>query len=352
MKTSELKRAIVDHFWNEGRPLTKNFIASLSQKLLQSCELRAEQEDITWTAALHRFVYGEPQCTSCGTSKIKFRNFRDGYGKHCSSKCAGADHKVDEKRKQTNLKVHGVERPQQHLPSVRKKFKRTMQSRYGVTYGGQSRKLQAKAKRTTMHMYGVPYASMSEEVKQRIRQTTLERFGVEHVMQNREVFETQQRSGFKAVEFTIAGKTFKLRGSEHHFVQWLVDKGVSVDNIRTTKAEGVPSIDWYDASGKKHVYHPDAFVKYKGLWYVVEVKSTFTLGLLQHVSGGRSGKFSEVRRKAKACEDAGFRFKLFVVAQDKRKPAHIAMVKNLSSKTKNQVRQELKSLHPGKFRQL
>lgn len=352
MKASELKRAIDKAFWDAGTMLTKKFIASLSTRLLHYCENRAERENLHWSAVLHRFVYGEPRCKSCGTDRIKFRNFRDGYGHHCSSKCAGADKAVDEKRKKTNLKRHGVARPQQQLPEIRKKFKKTMRRRYGVTYGGQSEELRAKASDTLERNFGKRHTFQIPAVQEKARRTCLERYGVEHVMQNREYFEAQQLAGFKAVEFKIGGKLFKLRGSEHIFVQWLVDKGVSPRDIRTTASEGVPSIPWVDSNGHTHVYHPDAYVKYRGKWYVVEIKSTFTLGLLQHVAGGKSGKYGAVRRKAKACVAAGFRFKLFVIAQDKRNLPHVAPVDRVWEKTKNQVRQELKLLHPGKFRQL
>ncbi len=349
MALSGVRRKIDEEFWTHGRPMTQKFVGSLSQSLLQKCLDRREAEGMTFQAALHRYVYGEPKCLSCGTSDIKFRNFRDGYGKHCSSKCAGADRSVDEKRKQTNLERHGVERPQQELPEIRRKFKRTMREKYGVTYGGESKALRKKAINTSLERYGTKYPSQSSEVQEKIRQTTFERFGVEHVMQDREMFEQQQLSGFKAQEFEIDGKTFKLRGAEHHAVHWLVNQGVKAKYILTTKAEGLPTIWYEDREGQERAYHPDAYVKIKGKWYIVEVKSTFTLGLLR--SGGRSGKFSVVKRKAKACVAAGFRFKLLIVAQT-RKTYYVAEVKDMETKSRSEVKQELKLLHPGRFRQL
>ena len=161
MALTGIKRKIDEWFWDLGKPLTKKFVGSLSESLLQKCLDRSAEERMTWTAALHRYVYGEPKCRSCGTSNIKFRNFRDGFGEHCSSKCAGANKEVDAKRKQTNIARHGVARPQQELPEIRKKFKRTMRKRYGVTYGGQSEELKAKAVQTSLENYGTEYPSQS-----------------------------------------------------------------------------------------------------------------------------------------------------------------------------------------------
>lgn len=315
--------------------------------MLRSCEIREIKYGGTWKEHLCRILQKPKPCNTCG-KQTKWINYRDGFSTHCSSKCAGADPTVDKKRKNTNINKWGVERPQQHLVDIRNKFKRTMMSRYGAEYAAQIPEIREKQKLTCVEKYGVQYPFESKSVQKKIRKTNMERFGVEHVMQNRFLFENQQKSGFKTKNIKIHNKHFSLRGYEHYVVKWLARNSVPVKHIKTTSQDGVPSINWLDKNKNMHVYHPDMYIKVKNTTYIVEVKSTFTLGIQNTKSAKKSGKYSTVRRKAHYTEKSGYNFILFLVSDS----GYIAPIKNISSKSRREVVQELKLLHPHKFRQL
>lgn len=342
-------RSKIEEYQSLGIHLTATRIKEISPKLLAKCEKRSALSGMHRNIELHKIVYGYTKC-HCGNDK-KFRNFRDGFNAYCSSKCAGADPDVDAKRKATNIERHGVARPQQHLQDIRAKFLKTMQERYDVKYGGECAKLREKMHTTNLERFGTKHPQSLQEVLLKTRRTTLKRYGVEHIMQDRSRFEKQQLSGFKIRSTVIAGKTFHLRGNEVHAVQWLVDRGCTVEDIRHTAEEKVPTI-WYVENGKCRAYHPDLYVKIRGKLYLVEVKSTFTMGILKHSPKAGGGKYSNLRKKAQACVDQGYRFLTLLIATNKRKPAYGALIQRVHEKTKKQVVQELGLLHPRQFRQL
>jgi hypothetical protein len=212
-----------------------------------------------------------------------------------------------------------------------------MKDAYGVSYAGQSSDLRDKMKATLERNYG-ELGHAHPDILKRCRATTLERFGVEHVLQDRVRFERQQRAGFSIKEFRLAGKKFRLRGYEPEAVRWLHRKlGIPVNKILTTAADGLPSIS-YTYKAKNRVYHPDILTKIKNRWTLIEVKSSYTAGLRQD----KNGMFSLLRRKAQACIDAGYKFKLAVVSVQ----GAVYLIDDIQEKSRREVMAELKLLHP------
>jgi hypothetical protein len=253
----------------------------------------------------------------------------------CSSICAGADPETDRKRRITNLQKYGVEYVKQD-PIVAAKQKKTMLNRYGVTCTAASTELRKKMQATVRQKYGVDSPFQSSEIQARIRDTVKQRYGVDHVMQCREIHEKSQLAGSKVREIHLQGKTFRLRGYEPHVVEHLVSNvGVSAKRVLTTAAEGVPAVQ-YTYKGSKHYYHPDLMIKTKKGGVLVEVKSTYTLGIKK---GQPRTTFSRVKAKIRACLGQGWDIRLAVV--DKK--GTVVLVRDVHTKTRRQVRLEFEA---------
>jgi hypothetical protein len=337
MKTSEIRSAVESHI-AEGNNVTRNFVRLLSKKLVAHCEKEADEIGVPWYTYLYRVLYNTyPKCPVCESQKLSWKGWTVGLSVYCSSKCAGADPEVNERRKATCVTKYGVDSPQK-VPTIRAKFKRSMKRNYGVTYTAQSPTLKRQMEATLQERYGVTTPYKSPEVQKKIRATMKARYGVEHTMQNRDLHERQQKSGFKIRTVRIKGKTFRVRGYEPEAIRWLVKHGCDPKLILTTAAEGVPSVPYIDADGTPRVYHPDFKVKLKNRWGLIEVKSTFTSGLVND----KRGTFSRVKAKAQACVVAGYRFKLLLVLTDGR----CCVIKDIQDKTRKQVISEVQCLLP------
>lgn len=352
MDIAEIDQSI-DAYRASGKWVTQNFVKGLDARFYRRILRIMEKTGKPFGEALYRELKKPDPCPTCG-KETTWKNARDGCSTYCSSICAGANPETDKKRKATNIKTWGVERPQQHLPKIRAKFLKTMLNSHGVMYGGQSKALRNKAARTAVRNYG-SLEAMKAVQKEKSKKTMLERYGVEHLMQDRAYFEAHQKRAFKSESLKIRGKTFSnLRGYEPDALRWMVcRKKIRVSDILTTAEEGVPSYNYND-KGKSRVYYPDMKVKLNGKWYIVEIKSTFTLSVGNTPAQRKSGKFGNVRRKAQAVVDAGDRFILLLVGdsleKDGLKP--VAAIKGIHKKSRKTIIQELQHLHPGRFRQL
>lgn len=314
MEVSYIRQRVEEVLASSNRAqITEKFIGSLSQQLLKHCNTRAAKLGVTRNQILFDVIYTKPTCRTCGSSNLEFKSIRLGYMQHCSRKCTQQD------------------------AEVRNKFKQSMIDSHGVEYTGQSDGLRDKMASTLKRNYG-ELGHAHPDILKRCRATTLERFGVEHILQDRARFERQQIVGFSIKEFRLAGKKFRLRGYEPEAVRWLYRKlGVPLNKILTTAADGLPSIS-YTHKSKNHVYHPDIMAKVKNRWTLIEVKSSYTAGLRQD----KNGMFSLLKRKAQACVDAGYRFKLAVVSVQ----GDVYLLENIHEKSRREVMAELKLLHP------
>lgn len=122
----------------------------------------------------------QPKC-SCGRP-CKYMNFGYGYGKHCSSKCSGADEKVKERQKQTFLEKYGAIHPMRS-EKVKEKQKKTFFERTGYDHNFKLPTAHhewpsyERRKEIIREKYGVDNPFQIDFVKEKIKQTTKERYG-------------------------------------------------------------------------------------------------------------------------------------------------------------------------------
>ncbi len=129
-------------------------------------------------------IEGKCSYTGCNNNFEKvFRQMYSISGAYCKT----CTHKIaDEKRKNTNKEIYGVEYIAQSEKS-KEKMKETNLKRYGVENIAQSEKIKDKIKETNLVRYGVEYASQSTELKNKIKETNLVKYGTEYGFQNEEV---------------------------------------------------------------------------------------------------------------------------------------------------------------------
>lgn len=135
-------------------------------------------------------------CKQCGMNKVVLPRI------YCSIECSSKSeerhnkqletfrnrtkeqqHKINEKRKTTNLQKYGVENVLSNK-EIKEKTKQTNLQRYGVENPAQSGEIRAKMKATTLVNYGVEYASQSSLIQDKIKATNLARYGVERPLQS------------------------------------------------------------------------------------------------------------------------------------------------------------------------
>ena len=133
-----------------------------------------------------------PKCY-CGKN-VKFKNSTDGYNKYCSKKCVNNSKDVVHKRKQTNIKRYGTDKPQQ-LDIIKQKTIKTNNERYGVDYGILNSEIKQKSIDTLQNNYGVDnpnkckeildkrvntYKKNIKSIKDKYKQTCIDKYGVDH----------------------------------------------------------------------------------------------------------------------------------------------------------------------------
>lgn len=224
-------------------------------------------------------------------------------------------------------------------PEFVAKMQETMLELYGVKHALQSKDLQKKFKKTSLKHFGTSHPRQSKVVKDKIKNTMLERYGVEYAMQNQDSFDKNQKSAFTRKKVKINGKVFSVQGYEPQAIKYLVSIGCTVDNILVKSSEGKPSIK-YTLAKREHWYHPDMYIKLKNKWTVIEVKSVYTL-----FSNNESTSYSRIQKKAKACLDQGYRFKLILVTSEKVvSSSTVFILEDIHKKTLKQLKQELQYL--------
>lgn len=321
MKISKSVSAQIKARIENGIKVQKVFVQRLDARLYEYCiDMSNKTTKLTWTGALMLLLYPNiGNCETCG-SLTRFFNLKKGFQRFCSSRCRANSpeqiamtknrlhtQKVRGKIEKTNIKLYGGISPFCAKATVHK-CQKSLNKRSDV------QKNIDKAKRNA---------------------TMLERYGVEHNMQSRALFEKQKLSGFKIKKFKLKGKTFKVRGYEDIAIRYLHKKyNVAVSDIKTTSAEGMPTIRYLDSDGKKHMYHPDIYARIKNKWWLIEVKSTYTCGITAHK---KNGMFGTLRRKIKACVDSGYRTRVLIITKEHK----VHVVANIYEKKRSQVRAEI-----------
>jgi hypothetical protein len=101
---------------------------------------------------------------------------------HIIRKCGCRDCGYTIKRKQTNIKLFGVESPLQNL-EILQKLKDTNLERYGVEYSCQDSLVIEKKKQTCVEKYGVDNSLKNKEVREKIKQSMVKKHGFEYPIQ-------------------------------------------------------------------------------------------------------------------------------------------------------------------------
>lgn len=320
-------------------------------------------------------------CEYCGRAHIKmFKGFDRGFSRYCSSLCANRStlhlreatclrrygarnvsslQEFKDRKAQTCFRNHGVLWPQQS-PEIRKKSVAIVQEKFGVDNVSQSQIILDRKRRTWLKNWGYdnPYKSpliltgikirswfmrgvghhtrdplvkekfretirrkygfdnpmQSPEIQQKVINTNLARYGVTNPMFSSEIFRKQQKNltkGNKIKEIVLEGVVYCCYGYEPQVIEELISRGLSVN---VDSIEEVP----YLHNGKNRVYHPDIEVRTKsGRTFIVEVKSTWTLGL------SRPEVYAINRSKFRAAHKQ-FRGEFYLVLVTKRTMTAIA----------------------------
>lgn len=129
-------------------------------------------------------IEGKCLSTDCNNNFQKvFRQMYSVSGAYCKT----CTHKIaDDKRKNTNKEIYGVEYLAQS-DNIKNKIKETNLERYGVENALQSKQIKDKIRETNLEKYGTEYASQSKQIKDKIKKTNLEKYGAEYGFQNEEV---------------------------------------------------------------------------------------------------------------------------------------------------------------------
>lgn len=281
--------------------------------------LTSLMKDNGWEAkqALWHLVFPEGRTTcsriECDETPAFLRNTRDGWGyrKYCCNSCAQGAPEIYARKQATWKDKYGVDNPAKSQ-LIKDKTIITNQKRYGTDYTQQNKKVRAKGKRTNLKRYGVEHIFQNPDVVAKAKATLLERYGVEHANQHPEFLDKAQRHAFNSSVIKLKGKKFKIQGYEGHALKVLVDQlGVPVTNI-TTKTSNQKEI-WWEYKNKRHRYHTDIRINYKGKDISLEVKSLYTVGLKHKET------FNQVKRKAKGAFELGVDLRIWVVDPIKKK---------------------------------
>jgi len=144
------------------------------------------------------------KCIICGKpTKFKGLGLKGGYSKYCGVKCSLKDpevqtrrlkgvnkaikenlDKINEKRRQTNLKNYGVDNPSKSK-IIQKKL--STKAKQNFSDPDKAKSILDKRSKTVKEKYGVDHYLQSEDSRIKSEQTNLKKYGVKHPMQNKEI---------------------------------------------------------------------------------------------------------------------------------------------------------------------
>lgn len=172
-----------------------------------------------------------------------------------------------DKRREWLIKNLGVENVFQ-LEEVKKKLWATMWKKYGGHYSKNEEWKEDYKDKT-----GYDHPRRDPQVEEKRVRTCIRKWGVTHFMQNSNFYESfSRRSKYLFKDFIFpSGRTVRVQGYESEIIQELLDTGYCEEDIKT--GIDCPEI-WYNFNGKRRRYYPDIFIPKENL--VIEVKSDYT----------------------------------------------------------------------------
>ena len=244
----------------------------------------------------------ESRCERCG-KPTRFISYTVGYTQYCATGCgvqAFAQRETTEERKARMEKMQNtmVEKYGAHC-SVLAGLQDVSQLHSAAAY--------VNSAKTRERKYGTHNKRTPEQAARLKAITDRCVAGLRKTRMNNPNIFTGQKYQRKTIR--IRGRIFSVQGYEPQVLKYLVQSGrTDVDTI-----EVQPFGIEYVEHGKTRLYIPDFRAKISGKWYVVEVKSNYTAGLVKNAKT----MFYNLRRKSKAVCDAGHRF-LTIVYDHKR----------------------------------
>lgn len=172
-------------------------------------------------------------CPMCG-KPTKYYNFTKGYNSHCSVKCSSLDPIVQEKLKQTNLKLYGVDVGFKTDKCIKK-----VHSKESIN----------KKRKTMLERYNLTTFISTDEAKAKKEQTLLNRYGVTNSYQIPSINEKALKNAQSADAKQKRHNTKKLNGwsrstIEENFTKYLTDNKINFKH--NYKSDNYPwKVDYY-----------------------------------------------------------------------------------------------------------
>ena len=211
---------------------------------------------------------------------------------------------LKQKRIATNMARYGVPVSSQNA-DVQAKMVATNLEKYGVPYTRMNAGIVNKGTLTILDKYGVDNVAKSPDIRQKMMNTSFIRYGVSHPMQFPKIAEKSAKNAFKLKMYVLpSSKEIVVQGYEPYALDILLQTYDERDIL--TERTNVPEI-WYLEDGKYRRYFCDIWIPRFNL--IVEVKSDYTY----YVRG-----FKNTDDKRKACEAAGYDFKLMLFDSHKK----------------------------------
>jgi hypothetical protein len=240
MNTERLK-SIEDITKGSPTRLRETYFKNNFEEIYISISEYTEQKDLPFVQKIWHWVNELPNnhLCKCGNKTTFNKNWKDGYRKSCSPKCAQSEEISKELRKKTTLEKWGVDNVSKNKlirektentnlekwgykstfsnSEVREKWKNTIREKYGVDHYFKTDEFKLKTKRYYLEKWGVEHQLNSEEVKERIKNTCLLRYGVSTYLNTE-----HSRSSVKK---------YNRSGYEDELVNWLISIGLNDEDI-------------------------------------------------------------------------------------------------------------------------
>ena len=156
-------------------------------------------------------IQNRPLC-ECGNITKFNKNWRDGYKKYCSAKCAQSNEYTKQKRKETTLLKWGVDNVSKS-EKVKEKQANTNIKKYGYKSTFQDIKVRDKWRNTILKKYGKDHYFKTDEFKKKTKKFYLEKWGVEHQLNADEIKEKIKNTCLKRYGVTTYLNTVHSRDS-------------------------------------------------------------------------------------------------------------------------------------------
>ena len=180
---------------NSPNRLRESFFIKNNVELYNKIFFFTKELDISFKQKVWHYVFNKPHYITCycGNS-LKFKNnWKEGYNKYCSTKCAS----------------NSVE--------FKEEVKNTLLEKYGVTHYSKTKEYVIKSKSTYLKKYGVDNYTKTEEYNKKSKKTCLEKYGVDSYIKTEELKKKVKESyifkndKYRVDNFNIAKNKFYIK---------------------------------------------------------------------------------------------------------------------------------------------